>query len=101
MDWHPNNVLLAAGSADMKARVLSAFIKDVDKRYIHLHLSPLHNYRSCTCQGQLPLCGVRNFHLTLFVASTQVQLVDGFMQWGFLRRVMYSRSQVGVWFDKP
>jgi actin related protein 2/3 complex subunit 1A/1B len=33
VDWHPNNVLLAAGSADMKARVFSAFIKDVDKRY--------------------------------------------------------------------
>jgi actin related protein 2/3 complex subunit 1A/1B len=32
VEWHPNNVLLAAGSADMKARVLSAFIKDVDKR---------------------------------------------------------------------
>lgn len=34
VDWHPNNVLLAAGSADMKARVFSAFIKDVDKRYL-------------------------------------------------------------------
>ena len=33
VDWHPNNVLLAAGSADMKARVFSAFIKDVDKRH--------------------------------------------------------------------
>ncbi|KAI0064732.1 actin-like protein ARPC3 [Artomyces pyxidatus] len=32
VDWHPNNVLLAAGSADMKARVFSAYIKDVDKR---------------------------------------------------------------------
>jgi hypothetical protein len=32
IDWHPNNVLLAAGSADMKARVFSAFIKDVDKK---------------------------------------------------------------------
>ncbi|PCH37732.1 WD40 repeat-like protein [Wolfiporia cocos MD-104 SS10] len=32
VDWHPNNVLLAAGSADMKARVLSAYIKDVDKK---------------------------------------------------------------------
>jgi len=32
LDWHPNNVLLAAGSADMKARVLSAYVKDVDKR---------------------------------------------------------------------
>ncbi|TDL24951.1 WD40 repeat-like protein [Rickenella mellea] len=26
VDWHPNNVLLAAGSADMKARLLSAYI---------------------------------------------------------------------------
>lgn len=32
VDWHPNNVLLAAGGADMKARVFSAYIKDVDKR---------------------------------------------------------------------
>lgn len=32
IDWHPNNVLLASGSADQKARVFSAFIKDVDKR---------------------------------------------------------------------
>ncbi|KAG0361829.1 hypothetical protein BGZ54_008915 [Gamsiella multidivaricata] len=31
LDWHPNNVLLAAGCADMKARVFSAFIKGVDK----------------------------------------------------------------------
>ena len=54
VDWHPNNVLLAAGSADMKARVLSAFIKDVDKRYIHLHFSPLHNYRSCACERPAP-----------------------------------------------
>ncbi|PWN33161.1 putative Arp2/3 protein complex subunit sop2 [Meira miltonrushii] len=32
LDWHPNNVLLAAGSADMRARVFSAFIKGVDDR---------------------------------------------------------------------
>ncbi|KAG8951870.1 hypothetical protein FRC04_005562 [Tulasnella sp. 424] len=32
IDWHPNNVLLAAGSADFKARVFSAYIKDVDKK---------------------------------------------------------------------
>jgi len=32
VDWHPNNVLLAAGGADSKARVFSAYIKDVDKR---------------------------------------------------------------------
>ncbi len=32
LDWHPNNVLLAAGSTDMHARVFSAFIKDVDAK---------------------------------------------------------------------
>jgi len=32
IDWHPNNVLLASGSADMKARVFSAFVKGVDKK---------------------------------------------------------------------
>ena len=32
LDWHPNNVLLAAGSADFKARVFSAAIKGVDKK---------------------------------------------------------------------
>lgn len=31
LDWHPNNVLLAAGSADYKVRVFSAWIKDVEK----------------------------------------------------------------------
>ncbi|CEH17511.1 actin-related protein arpc3 [Ceraceosorus bombacis] len=32
LDWHPNNVLLAAGSADARARVFSAFIKGVDDK---------------------------------------------------------------------
>ncbi|KAL1744351.1 WD40-repeat-containing domain protein [Schizophyllum fasciatum] len=32
VDWHPNNVLVAAGSADMKARVFSAYIKEVDEK---------------------------------------------------------------------
>ena len=32
LDWHPNNVLLVAGSADMKARVFSAFIKGIDSK---------------------------------------------------------------------
>ncbi|KAG8525446.1 uncharacterized protein KY384_009090 [Bacidia gigantensis] len=30
--WHPNSVLLAAGSTDAHARVLSSFIKGVDER---------------------------------------------------------------------
>ena len=34
VDWHPNNVLLAAGSADMKARVFSAYIKELDDKYV-------------------------------------------------------------------
>ncbi|KAK9463391.1 WD40-repeat-containing domain protein [Lipomyces oligophaga] len=32
VQWHPNSVLLAAGSTDSHARVFSAFIKDVDSR---------------------------------------------------------------------
>ncbi|KAJ9591775.1 hypothetical protein L9F63_001711, partial [Diploptera punctata] len=31
IDWHPNNVLLVAGSADFKVRVFSAFIKDIEE----------------------------------------------------------------------
>lgn len=30
LDWHPNNVLIAAGSTDFKARVFSAYVKDVE-----------------------------------------------------------------------
>lgn len=30
LDWHPNNLLLAAGSSDFKTRVFSAFVKEVD-----------------------------------------------------------------------
>ncbi|CCU97432.1 unnamed protein product [Malassezia sympodialis ATCC 42132] len=32
LDWHPNNVLLATGSADYHARVFSAYIKGVDAK---------------------------------------------------------------------
>ncbi|KAL7740405.1 hypothetical protein ACLKA6_013202 [Drosophila palustris] len=31
LDWHPNNVLLVAGSTDYKVRVFSAFIKDIEE----------------------------------------------------------------------
>jgi len=30
VDWHPNNQLIATGSSDMKCRVFSAFISEVD-----------------------------------------------------------------------
>lgn len=32
LDWHPNNVLLVAGSTDYKARVFSAYIKDIENQ---------------------------------------------------------------------
>ena len=32
IDWHPNNILLAAGSADFKVRVFSGFIKDIEPK---------------------------------------------------------------------
>ena len=32
IDWHPNNILLAAGTADAKAYVFSAFIKGIDQK---------------------------------------------------------------------
>ncbi|XP_038068070.1 actin-related protein 2/3 complex subunit 1A-like [Patiria miniata] len=32
LDWHPNNYLLAAGSADFKARVFSAYIKEIEDK---------------------------------------------------------------------
>jgi len=32
LDWHPNDVLLAAGSSDFKVRVFSAYIKEIEDR---------------------------------------------------------------------
>ncbi|KAJ3277535.1 Polycomb protein sop-2 [Borealophlyctis nickersoniae] len=32
LDWHPENILLVAGSTDMKARVFSAWIKGIDQK---------------------------------------------------------------------
>jgi actin related protein 2/3 complex subunit 1A/1B len=32
IDWHPNNVLIAVGAADMKTRVFSAYIKKLDEK---------------------------------------------------------------------
>lgn len=32
LDWHPNNVLLAAGSSDFKVRVFSAYIKEIESK---------------------------------------------------------------------
>lgn len=32
LDWHPNNILLATGSTDFKARVFSAYIKEIEEK---------------------------------------------------------------------
>jgi actin related protein 2/3 complex subunit 1A/1B len=32
VDWHPENILVAAGSSDMKARVFSAWVKGIDPK---------------------------------------------------------------------
>jgi len=32
LSWHPNNVLLAAGSSDFKMRVFSAYIKEIESK---------------------------------------------------------------------
>merc|ERR1711860_69241 len=32
LDWHPNNILLAAGSSDFKVRVYSGFIKEIEPK---------------------------------------------------------------------
>jgi len=32
LDWHPNNVLIAAGSSDFKARVFSGYVKSQDAK---------------------------------------------------------------------
>lgn len=97
VDWHPNNVLLAAGSADMKARVFSAFIKDVDKRYLLAKvISYMLQCADWVFQGRLPLFGARNYLSIPSVESTLVLLVVGFMPLVSLRLVMYSLLPVSV-----
>ncbi|KAK2829679.1 hypothetical protein Q7C36_017669 [Tachysurus vachellii] len=32
LDWHPNNILLAAGSADLHCRVFSTYIKEIEDK---------------------------------------------------------------------
>jgi len=32
LDWHPNNVLIAAASSDFKARVFSAYIREIESK---------------------------------------------------------------------
>ena len=87
VDWHPNNVLLAAGSADMKARVFSAYIKDVDKRCdVSIMFFPMVTDHAGA--GLLHLYGERNCLSILSAGSTQVQPVVGSTLLCFLLLVM-------------
>lgn len=74
VDWHPNNVLLAAGSADMKARVFSAYIKDVDKRWAS-SCSSMRDFKQF--QGPLPPCGERNFRSIQYAVNIRAPLEAG------------------------
>ena len=66
VDWHPNNVLLAAGSADMKARVFSAYIKDVDKRCVLRLPLPRTSRRRCVQASCLCVGGEASFQYDLW-----------------------------------
>ena len=78
VDWHPNNVLLAAGSADMKARVFSAYIKDVDKKYVSTALSVVRLLIIST--GLHPRFGARSYPSTPYAVNTAALLVAGYTQ---------------------
>ena len=95
VDWHPNNVLLAAGSADMKARVFSAYIKDVDKRLVLHHRATPIMTEICP-PGPLRLSGEKNCRSTLCAASMLAPLGGGFMQSAFRLRGMFWRLRVSV-----
>jgi WD40 repeat protein len=78
VDWHPNNVLLAAGSADMKARVFSAYVKDVDQKCVS-SFEVVRCVNVVGYAGHPRVCGERNYRLIRFAASIAVQLGVGSM----------------------
>lgn len=77
VDWHPNNVLLAAGSADMKARVFSAYIKEVDERCFLFGPVLIFTLNYLNLIGLLRPFGVQSCLSILFVANIVVRLADG------------------------
>lgn len=93
VDWHPNNVLLAAGSADMKARVFSAYIKDVDKRWVHFYATS-SAVLEASFTGLLRRYGARSCRSTRCAVNMRVLLVGGSMQWVSRHPETCSRLQV-------
>lgn len=61
----------------MKARVFSAYIKDVDKRYVESSNSNVH-MNSTTLPALPPPSGARSSLSTPFVASMLARTVDGY-----------------------
>lgn len=94
VDWHPNNVLLAAGGADMKARVFSAYIKDVDKRSVLYAFSSI-SYTQHSIALFRPF-GERSFHLIHSVETILVPLGAGSTQSVSRPREMSLPSLVGA-----
>lgn len=78
LDWHPNNVLLAAGSADLKARVFSAYIKEVDERHVRYDWKSRWRNISEFFVDQHQPSGAQSFHSTPFVENTAAHLEVGF-----------------------
>jgi actin related protein 2/3 complex subunit 1A/1B len=92
VDWHPNNVLLATGSADMKARVFSAYIKDVDKKCVRPRaLVPTADGRAT---GPPRACGARSCRSTPCAASTGARRAGGSTPSASRRPATCSRSPV-------
>ncbi|KAJ2162225.1 ARP2/3 actin-organizing complex subunit Sop2 [Coemansia sp. RSA 552] len=57
VDWHPNNVLLACGGTDMKARVLSAYIKGVDEKPAPTSWGERLPFNTLCGEFEAPACG--------------------------------------------
>jgi hypothetical protein len=75
----------------MKARVFSAFIKDVDKRYV---VQDVQGSSLISHQDPLLLFGERSSRSTPFAENIQAQLGDGFMPLAFLHPETFLRLLV-------
>lgn len=70
----------------MKARVFSAYIKDVDKKCVFIDSYGLVSHLST---GPLPRFGARNFRSTLSVVNIAAPLVAGSILSASLRQAMF------------
>lgn len=47
VDWHPNNYLIAVGSSDFKARVFSAYVKEIEEKPASTPWGKKMNFGNC------------------------------------------------------